>query len=273
MLRALKQVWVAICVFVIPTCPAQFFGKDTFEVSTPDEFVRAIGSQRTIRIVTNRLSITNTSLTDTPHTRWHDAKGGRGLTIHGVKNLRILGIEKERSELSTRSDAFVLAFEKCFNVDLRHLSIRHERPAGDCKSAILGFNSCTNILIRSSGLHGCGTEGLTVSRVARFEVRDTTIRDCSIGIMSVQHSKNVLFKRCAFRNNGKLYGMDFRDTYDARFEDCEFVGNHSDNEFISAAISAKVVVSGGTWTTNRFQTLTANPAAVKFESVAGLPEK
>jgi len=270
MLRCLRPEFL-LALLVLPfTAEAQFYGKDTYEVSTAQQFVEALGSDRTIVIATNRLVLSEAEPKPAKQVRWSQAKDGHGLTISGVKNLRILGPEKAKAEIVTRADTFVLAFEKCFNVDLRRLTIRHDRRSGQCTSAILGFVSSTNILLRSSELSGCGTEGMTLSRVAKLEVRDTVVRDCSIGIMSVQHSLNVLFKRCQFLKNGRLYGIDFRNTYDAQFEECEFTGNRSDNEFIAAALSAKLLVTGGSWTDNKYRQLTSSKAAVAIKAVKGL---
>lgn len=262
---------IFIALLVLPfAASGQFYGKETYEVSNAQQFVAALGSDRTIQIVTGRIVLSDAMPKKSKHVVWSAGKDGRGLTVFGVKNLRILGPEKTRAEVVTQADTFALAFEKCLNVDLRRLTIRHDRGESKCTSAILGFVSCTNTLLRSLELSGCGTEGLTLNRVARFEARDTVVRDCSIGIMSVQQALNVSFKRCQFLNNGKLYGMDFRNSYDVQFEDCKFEGNRSDNEFIAAALSGKLLVTGGSWTDNKYRQLASSKAAIQIKSVKGL---
>ncbi len=263
----------AVFLMGTPKAGAQFFGKETFEVATAEGFLKAIGSDRTIQLAPGVITLSDVPPLKHANLRWDKVNGGFSITIVGVKNLRVLGTQTTKSELVTRNDAFVLAFEKCRNVDLRQLLIRHDRADGKCTSAILGFVSCTNTMLRSCQLSGCGTEGLTLSRVDRFEVRDSTIRDGTVGIMSVQHSANVCFKKCRFEDNGKLYGIDVQKSYAVLFENSEFRNNNVQGDLLAATDSGKVAVAGGQLSGNRYRRLRNSEAAITITRLGGLEKK
>jgi hypothetical protein len=267
--RALSLSFLSLVLWGLPGAQAQFFGKEVFEVGNAEQLLKAVGSDRTIRLAATAFTLSDVSRQKHAHVHWD----GKAITIHGVKNLRVLGATGEKSEIVTRDDSFVLAFEKCRNVDLRHLSFRHERPAGKCTSAVLGFVSCTNTLLRSCQISGCGTEGLTLSRVDRFEMRDSTIRDGTVGIMSVQHSANVLFQKCRFENNGKVYGVDIQKSYSVLFEDSAFRNNTVQGDLLAAAGSAKIAMTGGELTGNRYRRLRNRETAITIDKVGGLDKQ
>lgn len=262
------SIWAGFLILAGET-RAQFFGKEVYHVTSAEEFVEAIGSDRTIRIASTNLILSDVGPRPHRNIRWED----QAMTVHGVKNLRVLGVTEGSSELVVQNDSFVLAFENCRNLDLHNLTIGHERSGGKCSSAVLGFSSCTNILLTSCELYGCGTEGLTLSRVARFEVRSSTIRDCTLGIMSIQHAKNVVFKKCLFLRNGKLYGIEVRHSYDVLITDGIFRGNQVEGDLFEATASGKVVVRGGVLLGNRYRRLRNSSSAIQIEKLAGLETK
>jgi len=260
-----KALWIGLLVSLLGSAPlrAQFYGKDRFEVATAAQFLEAIGSDRTLVVAPTVLTLSDLTGKAHRHLRWN----GQSATIVGVKNLRIIGApdgESRRSQLVTRDDAFVLAFENCRNVEVRGLTFRHVRPDNQCTSAILAFVACTNTLLHACELTGCGTEGLTLSRVDRFQGRDLRISDCTAGIMSIQHSRNLIFLNSRFEGNGPVYGVDIRESYAIEFNDCVFAANRIDGDLLAASGSGKIIVRGGELTGNRFRRLRNNPTGIRL---------
>ena len=269
MLRASMLLGLTISLLGIADSHAQFYGKERFEVASADQFLAAVGSDRTIVITPPVLTLSGIADKKHPNIR----RDGEAITIIGVKNLRVQSGQAGPSEIVALSDGFVLAFEKCQNFELRNLTFRHERPDGKCTSAVLGFVSCTNTLVRACQLTGCGTEGLTLSRVDRFQGRDLTIRNCTMGILSVQHSRNLIFRESRFERNGKLYGIDIQKSYGIELNNCIFADNRIDGDLIAATDSGKITVSAGELTGNRYRRLRNDETAIRISDLKGLGQK
>ena len=136
-----------------------------YTVSTPDEFIEAIGSDRTIHVSggTLDLSTARSYGKDTGNDKcaWEEEFDGYQLVIHDVKNLTITGDGKVATEIATQPRyAQVLYLRSCENVALSGFTAGHTPEAGSCVGGVVYLEGCTGVSIRDVGLYGCGVIGV-----------------------------------------------------------------------------------------------------------------
>lgn len=111
------------------------------EVSTVEEFFRAIGSNRTIRLTAQKYNVSEFS----PKLQWTNAfmrevHDGHELVISGVENLKIESLGKQPSLLVTEPRyASVLNFKNGKNITLSKIEAGHWSKKGYCFGAFFRF--------------------------------------------------------------------------------------------------------------------------------------
>ena len=120
--------------------------------------------------------------------RWDPEFDGKTITIRNVKNLKIVGrhgMFPPPRILARPRYAYVLNFEECNNIKLENLILGHSPNPGHCTSGVIGATNCANLTLDHCDLFGCGTEGLTLTNVQDMTFHNSTIRDCTYGIMTI----------------------------------------------------------------------------------------
>ena len=168
-------------------------------VSTADEFLAAIGPDRTI-VLSESVSLAD-ALTygsgEGRYYRWEECYDGPQLVIRGVSNLTIRGAENETVSLTAVPRyADVLCFETCEGVIIRGLTLGHSEGAGECSGAVLHFDGCNEMTVDGCRLYGCGTLGVDASFVRDLKVTDSEIYDCSIGGVVLYGVYGATFENC-----------------------------------------------------------------------------
>ena len=242
MLSRITHVCLLLSALLTGRATAQFYGKDVHEVGTGAEFVRALGSDRTLQLTAARITMPVTE---------------PGLVIRGLKNLRILGAETTGTEIVSLAGGSVLGFVDCRNLDLRRLTIRFESTV---TNGVLAMTGVTNVLLRDCSLSGVAATGLVLRRAVRVKVLKSTVLNCGAGILQTENSRNLHFEDCLFRRNEGDFGFRLNRTYDLRMEDCEFVQNTFKTELVGLTGSSHVMINGGKFTDNRYPR-TAPPTA------------
>ena len=171
-------------------------------VTTIDEFLNAIGPDRTIILDGSSLSLADAAgygSVDGMYYRWNACYDGPQLIICGVSNLTIRGAADDPAAttfMAVPRYADVICFQGCDNVRLSCLTLGHSEGASDCAGAVLDFESCNGITLDSCRLYGCGTIGVNAYTCSDIRLTDCEIYDCSIGGVVLFTVYSASFQNC-----------------------------------------------------------------------------
>jgi len=199
-------------------------------VSTAEEFVAALGSNRKILLESG---IYNLSLTNQryglihPHysVYWREVYDGSELSLNFIENLTIEGIGDVTIIVEPRY-AFVLNFTDCFGITISNITAGHT-DSGYCQGGVFYFNSCSDIKIDNTHMYGCGTEGLFLEWTSNMNVTNSTIYECTYDIMTVKDCENLFFDNCVFRDNEMFDLVNIRNTSNLTINNSEFRNNNA----------------------------------------------
>ncbi len=203
-------------------------GTSMIRMSTPEELIDAIGSDRTILILPGEIRISEVLLKDEHQYGFDECWGCENdgylevnsLVISGVDNLRIVGSGRLESSLVIEPPyGSVISLQDCNGVTIENLSIGH-RPRGTCNTGVIETWNCTDITVTDCDLYGCGIEGLYLENTGGFTLRNSIIRDCVEGIMMAWECWDLLFEGCEFSRNGPYYGFTIENCSSVTFRDC-----------------------------------------------------
>lgn len=244
----------------------------TVTVDSADEFLRAIGPNRTIRLAPGEYVLSDVPDRHEDYLRWDPAFDGKTITVRRLENLTIRGCGDGPVRLLVRPRyAYVLSFEDCRNVALENLVMGHAPAAGYCTGGVLRATNCANLSLRRCDLFGCGTEGLTLAKTTGVAVRETVIRDCTYGIMSMKGCRDIRFARSTFTRNEEFWAVAIHDSRDITFTGCRFTANRANGKPLFDATScSNVRITSCTMFGNEVAALTNNPSAVTIAD--GAPE-
>ncbi len=174
-------------------------------VTTVDEFLAAIGSDRTIYLDGELFDLSTASHYGVgfgPNYRWVDPYDGPSLVITNVSNLRIVGQGRDRTTIqAVPRYADVLCFERCDNVTVEALTAGHMKAEpGSCSGDVLAFERCFGFRVVDCGLFGCGVYGIRSDESLTGEVLRSEIYECSGGGAYILDSYGVSFTDCTVRD-------------------------------------------------------------------------
>ena len=171
-------------------------------VTTVDEFLAAIGPDRTIVLQGETFSLAkaaNYGGEAGRYYRWEECYDGPQLVITGAADLTICaeGTDPAATTLTaTPRYADVLAFMGCDNVTVSGLTLGHTDGPSECAGAVLNFENCVGITVDRCRLYGCGTMGVNASYARDLKVTDTEIYDCSISGAVLYGVRGAAFLDC-----------------------------------------------------------------------------
>ena len=180
-------------------------GMAEYHVSTVDELLSAIGSDRVIYLDAEEYQWDTASGYGTyggEHYYWTDWYDGPSLTISGVKNMAIIGQGKDKTTVSAVPRyADVFTFDACDNILVQDLTAGHTQEPGSCMGDVLGFQNCRNVEVLGCGLFGCGVIGVDAWNVNGLLVQDTEIYECSQAAANLYGCYNASFVNCNIHDN------------------------------------------------------------------------
>ena len=172
------------------------------EVATADEFLRAIGPDRTIILNTKLLDLSEASdygSAGGDYYFWEDCYDGPQLVIQGVNDLTITmkeGAPEETTISAVPRYANVLAFRGCKNLQLTGFTAGHTKEQGSCSGGVLDFWDCLDVTIDNMRLYGCGVLGVQTSGCSGIAVLQTEIFECSFGAVECYQTDTIRFEEC-----------------------------------------------------------------------------
>lgn len=171
-------------------------------VKTVDEFLKAIGPDRTILLdgeLFDLSAASNYGGVGGKYYYWAEGYDGPALIITEVSGLTIRGASGDPKAVTLAAVpryANVLAFRDCENISLADLTAGHTREPGSCSGGVLYFTNCHGIDLDRCRLYGCGVLGLYCDGCTGMAVRDCEIYECSQGGVHLTRTDGVRFLNC-----------------------------------------------------------------------------
>ena len=173
-------------------------------VKTMDEFLSAIGSDRTIvldgaNLITAQASDHYEIGGDNEFYHWCLTPDGSELIIHNVKNLTIKAKNSDPSATKFEAipcEANVLSFACCENITLTGFTAGHTKNTGSSGGGVLSFAECKNIKVENMRLYGCGNEGIETDKCTGIDIINTEIFKCGQGAGFFTETDGIHFTNC-----------------------------------------------------------------------------
>lgn len=198
-------------------------------VNNADEFINAIGSDRTIQLSGNTLYLSNVSpSTKGTNYKFEQVNDGYELSIFGVNNLKIVGLgEKPVKILTKPTYGNVVSFSNCTNISIENVDAGHGPEKGVCSGGVFRIINSNNFFINSSIMYGCGTEGIYADNVSNLKCTNSTIRSCSNSIMSLYNCNEIEFNKCTFNDNSNYDQININNCINVKFQSCVIENNQT----------------------------------------------
>ena len=210
-----------------------------YKVSTAHDFIKALGSDRTITVsgVINlsdvmeyddhaqKANMYKLSVGERP-SKQVNREGmfdGYQLVLDQCKNLIIQGTKGAALIVRPRY-AYVISFRSAHNITLRNLTLGHT-DEGYCEGGVLEFDGCEGVQIDKCDLYGCGTEGITATDTRELNFTKSIIRDCSYGIMTLRNCFNMTFADSDFYRCREFTLITLANASNTSFSRCRFAQN------------------------------------------------
>ena len=205
---------------------------ETIRVSSAGAFLNAVAPGAVIELAPGVYNLTEYLRGTSEHVSDYVARSftdGWQAGIHDVAGLTIRGAGIGVTEIVAEprySD--VLCFTGCSDVVIENVTFGHTIEQGNCQGAVLEFDDCRNVALRSLDLYGCGTYGVSANGVTGLTLDSCVIRECSYGIVDLSSCGDSVLKDCALRDNGGFDLLSLRNA-SVRFDGCTFTGNEGDS--------------------------------------------
>lgn len=154
-------------------------------VTTVDEFLEAIGPERTIVLDGASFDLSAASgygAVNGQYYYWESTYDGPGLVIDGVSGLTIRAAADDPKATTIAAApryANVLTFRSCDKISLVGFTAGHTQAPGECSGGVLYFDNSHDLTVDGCRLYGCGTSGVDAFSCTGLRVLRTEIYDCS----------------------------------------------------------------------------------------------
>lgn len=201
-----------------------------FTVSTAEEFVKAIGSNRRIVMKSGVYDLSKVyDKSENSNVWWDKVSDGKQLTIRGIENLTIEGdtsLGKVEIITSPRY-AEIMHFNAGKNISIKNIVAGHTPSEYTCNSGVLGFEYCRNISIDNTELYGCGSMGISLNSTTGLICNNTKIDHCSLRALEIYNSTDIKFVNSNFVDH-EAYSNIIHASSESQvsFENCTFERNN-----------------------------------------------
>ncbi len=174
----------------------------SIEVTTVDEFLAAIGPERTIVLNAELFDLSEASnygAAGGNYYYWASCYDGPALVIRNVSGLTIESALPDPAAVTlsaTPRYADVLRFESCERLVLAGFTAGHTKEPGSCAGGVVYLQDCSDVTVESMRLYGCGVLGLQTDRCGSLSVLRTEIYECSQGAGSFYRTDGIRFEDC-----------------------------------------------------------------------------
>ena len=228
--------------------PDEVDGTDYYSVANEQEFLNALGNNRTVVIAAgvhlnlSRVLEREEYFRNVSGRRWmtiaSDYTGlaplvvsesetdGRQLALLNMKGLIIKGERNSSIEVDPRY-SYCIYFINCENCEVHNLTIGHTE-GGFCSGGVIGVKGGRQTLIKDCDLYGCGTYGLDLMGTTDFTLMNSNIHDCTYGIIQLRNCIATYFTHCDFFNNRQYELIEGWNNEGLTFTDCRMFANWGD---------------------------------------------
>ena len=171
-------------------------------VTTVDEFLRAIGPDRTIVLdgeLFDLSTASNYGFAGGEYYFWRESFDGPELVIENVQGLTIRAASDDPAATVLAAIpryANVLNFGNCSNISLVGFTAGHTQEPGSCSGGVLNFRNCSGIATDGMRLYGCGILGIQAASCTSLDIRRTEIYKCSQGAGQFFQCDGISFYDC-----------------------------------------------------------------------------
>ena len=170
-------------------------------VTTVDEFLNAIGPDRTIVLDGDLFDLSTASSYGSvggEYYFWQQSYDGPELVIQNVSGLSIQtsADPAETTLAAIPRYANVLNFRNCDRLFLGGFTAGHTKEPGACSGGVLNFQSCGEVMIEKMRLYGCGILGIQTAQCTSLSVMRTEIFECSQGAGQFFMTDGISFQDC-----------------------------------------------------------------------------
>ena len=210
--------------------------RKTVTVTTAEELLEAIGPNRDILVSGGQMNLSDTlqNMWDQNGSAWNaehkyvqlqECFDGVELVIQDTENLRIAGASGNPADTELVIDpryGAVLTFKNCRNVELAGLIMGHTQM-GECTGNVVNFSRCENALLQQLDLYGCGVYALSAQDSGNFHVRESVLRDCSMGPVDIEGGSGFFrFYDCSLTGSEAYAYYDGIEDTQLYFNRCTF---------------------------------------------------
>lgn len=210
--------------------PVEVPSGEEITVSNADEFLAAIGPDRTI-VLSESFCLADAAEYGSDeglYYRWEICYDGPQLVIRDVYDLTIRAAENAAITLTAVPRyADVLCFENCYQVSLVGLTLGHTDGPSECSGAVVQIDFSSEITLDGCRLYGCGTLGVDASTVMSLHLKDCEIYECSIGGVVLYSVSDAIFENCSIHDVPSP-AISLYDTREVMWNNADVFGEHFD---------------------------------------------
>lgn len=177
-----------------------------YRVDTVDEFLAALGSNRTIVLTQQSYALKDASDYGRHHAggayTWETTWDGSQLVLQELNNLTIRVEQQSCCIEASARYATVLVLRGCTDISLENLWLGHSPEKGTCSGNVLNWEESENLTLTGCHLYGCGMTGLYAWRSTGLYAENTRFFSCSAKGAELEYSQNLTFRQCGFTQNG-----------------------------------------------------------------------
>ncbi len=191
----------------LPEAPQMEASEDgKIHVTNVDEFLAAIGADRTIFLEPGEYNLTqaaNYGGLGGESYHWESCFDGFELVIQGANGLCIEAESPEKVSIVTEPRyANVLRFDALTGLVVRNVKVGHTVDAGVCSGGVIQLNYVNKSLIEGCKLYGCGILGVQGIYCNNLSVFNCEIYECSSGAVSFHLCNTVRVEQCNVHDIG-----------------------------------------------------------------------
>jgi hypothetical protein len=241
-------------------------------VSTTEEFLKAIGSNRTIILQKGNYLLSDFTEMEGENFFFQEHFNGKELVLQGITNLTIRGTGNHDSHLLTEPTyGQVIIFQDASEIRLENLKAGHGENKGECVGGVFLFKRCSGVQVRNSLLYGSGTEGITAEDCKDLTIQGSSIYGCTYGICTLTACKKVSFLDCKMYDNVEFEMVNVSACKAVTFKDCSFSKNRAgdastDYSFFNVAKSSPIALDHCTLLDNQAAHLCNAPKLLNMKA-------
>lgn len=216
-------------VLISLSCISFLTAQTTVTVSTAEELIKAIGSNKTIYLNGVDYDLTDQYSVTTNFVSWEGEYDGSQMVITNVKNLKIVGGPNARVLVSPQY-TWVMKFVDSENITLDNFTMGHTQ-GGYCTGGVVNLNNCTNVKITSCKLFGSGTYGMEINDSKNITLEKSDVYKCTYGLLVLNNSTNCNFIKTRFRETGEFDLVTITNCSAVNFKTCVFEKNYTTSNY------------------------------------------